>query len=119
MYRMPVSHNQNAGGIAEQERRHPGKDGWGTKRKFEQCETIGNASGVPGTQARTKGVVMKLLLKVLGVREKGLDIPAKIKEACETRIEAEERLKRLRATLNGEDYWFQGDTHGMSGSDSR
>jgi hypothetical protein len=50
--------------------------------------------------------VTKTVMKLFGYREKAEGIEETIHESCLMNIEAQQRLKKLRATLDGEDGWF-------------
>ena len=49
---------------------------------------------------------MKKILRLFGYKEKTLEIREALQEVCETRIIAEEKMEKLRMTLDGEDFWF-------------
>jgi hypothetical protein len=103
---MLIHNYKNDGGIAESEREHLGDTDYGAEGKFDECETISDTARIFGLWKRTAGVVMKKILRIFGYREKQLELQEALQESCEVRIEAEERLKKLRTTLDGEDFWF-------------
>jgi len=51
-------------------------------------------------------MIKKLILRLFGYREKGQDVAEAIEQSCNIRLEADERMKTMRVTLDGEDGWF-------------
>ena len=49
---------------------------------------------------------MENILKLFGYREKTAGVHEAIKQACLLNVETEERLNKVKATLNGEYGWF-------------
>ena len=52
---------------------------------------------------------MEHILKLFGYKEKTGNALEVIKHACMLNVEAEERLEKVKATLNGEYAWFKGE----------
>jgi hypothetical protein len=104
---MLIPRNQNAGGSFESQREHLGKNGSGTWRKFSECAESSNALGT--LIERRQEMIKKLILLLFGYREKEQHIAEAIEQSCNIRLEADERMRTMRATLDGEDGWFMPD----------
>jgi hypothetical protein len=103
---MSIHHHQNDGSSPKPKGEHFRENDLRDGGKFAECETISNFARISGLWQKTAGVVMKKILRIFGYREKQLELQEALQESCEVRVEAEERLKKLRTTLDGEDFWF-------------
>jgi hypothetical protein len=91
-------------GLAESEGRCSRKDGERTERARSRCARMYHS--VRSSSLQRQGKVTKTVMKLFGYREKAEGIEETIHESCLMNIEAQQRLKKLRATLDGEDGWF-------------
>jgi len=106
---MSIFGNKNDDSIIEQKRRYSG--GIGSRVNFTRkfCKRSSDLTRVSCTRKAQERMKMEHILKLFGYKEKTANALEVIKHACFLNVEAEERIKKVRATLDGEDNWFKGE----------
>jgi hypothetical protein len=106
---MPIYDHTNVDPTGESEGRHPRGNDERVDQSWQFCKGVGDAFR-SSRFWKKKGVVMEQILKLLGYREKTKNAHVVIERACLINLDAEQRLSKVRATLNGEDTWFKGES---------